>query len=45
MNNLSNHHGPGPPEARGPMYLHRLHWLQDGPVNACTWNANSSEFS
>jgi len=32
MNNLPNHHGPGPPEARGPMQQHRLHRLKaDGP--------------
>jgi len=24
MNNLPKHHGAGPPEARGPMQLHRL---------------------
>jgi len=24
MNNLLKHHGAGPPEARGPMQLHRL---------------------
>jgi len=28
MNNLSNHHGAGPPEARGPMQPHRLHRLK-----------------
>jgi len=31
MNNLPNHHGAGPPEARGPMQLDRLHWLKAGP--------------
>jgi len=29
MNNLPKHHGAGPPEARGPMQLHRL---KAGPV-------------
>jgi len=31
MNNLPKHHGAGPPEARGPMQLHRLHRLKAGP--------------
>jgi len=34
MNNLPKHHGAGPPEARGPMQLHRLHRLMAGPDNA-----------
>jgi len=32
MNNLPKHHGAGPPEARGPMQLHRLHRLKAGPA-------------
>jgi len=32
INNLSNHHGAGPPEARGPMQPHRLHRLKAGPA-------------
>jgi len=32
MNNLLEHHGAGPPEARGPLQLHRLHWLKAGPA-------------
>ena len=31
MDNLPKHHGAGPPEARGPMQLHRLHRLKAGP--------------
>jgi len=31
MNNSSKHHGARPPEARGPMQLHRLHRLKAGP--------------
>jgi len=31
MNNLPKHHGAEPPEARGPMQLHRLHRLKAGP--------------
>jgi len=31
INNLPNPHGVGPPEARGPMQLHRLHRLKAGP--------------
>jgi len=31
INNLPNHHGAGPPEARGPMQSHRLHRLKAGP--------------
>jgi len=31
INNLPNHHGAGPPEARGPMQSHRLHRLKVGP--------------
>jgi len=31
LNNLPNHHGAGPPEARGPMQPHRLHRLKAGP--------------
>ena len=27
VNNLPKHHGAGPPEARDPMQLHRLRWL------------------
>jgi len=27
-----NHHCAGPPEARGPMQLHRLHRLKAGPA-------------
>ena len=30
-NNLPKHHGAGPPEARGPMQLQRLHRLKAGP--------------
>jgi len=30
-NNLLNHHGAGPLEARGPMQPHRLHSLKAGP--------------
>ena len=32
MNNLPKHHGTGPPEARGPMQLHRLHRLKADPA-------------
>ena len=32
MNNLPEHHSPGPPEARGTMQLHRLHRLKAGPA-------------
>ena len=28
-------HGAGPPEAQGPMQLHRLHQLKAGPASAC----------
>jgi len=35
MNNLPKHHGAGPPEARGPMQLHRLHRLKAGPAPWC----------
>jgi len=31
MNNQPKQHGAGPPEARGPMQLHRLHRLKAGP--------------
>jgi len=31
MNNLPKRHGAGPPEARGPMQLQRLHRLKAGP--------------
>jgi len=31
MNNPPKHHGARPPEARGPMQLHRLHRLKAGP--------------
>jgi len=30
--NLSKHYGAEPPEARGPMQLHRLHRLEAGPA-------------
>jgi len=33
INNLPNHHGAGPPEARGPMQPHRLHRFKAGPVH------------
>ena len=32
MNNLPKHYGAGPPEARGPMQLHRLYWLKADPA-------------
>jgi len=35
MNNLPKHHGAGPPEARRPMQLHRLHRLKAGPGCYC----------
>ena len=28
---MSDHHGAGPPEARGPMQLHWMHRLKAGP--------------
>jgi len=31
IKNLPNYHGAGPPEARGPMQPHRLHWPKAGP--------------
>jgi len=31
LNNLPKHYGAGPPEERGPMQLHRLHRLRNGP--------------
>jgi len=31
MNNLTKHHGAGPPETRDPMQLHQLHRLKVGP--------------
>jgi len=31
INKLTNHHGAGPPEARGPMQMHRLYRLKAGP--------------
>jgi len=40
INNLPDHNwsgaprGAGPPEARGRMQLHRLHWLKAGPDSA-----------
>jgi len=42
MNNLPKHHGAGPQrrgasEARGPMQLHRLHWLKAGPASQMKW--------
>jgi len=33
MNNLPKHHGAVPPEARGPMQLHRLHRLKASPAH------------
>jgi len=36
MNNLPKHHGPGLPEARGPMQLHRL---ETGSAYACHFSA------
>ena len=43
MNILPKHHGAGPPEARGPMQLHRLHRLKAGPGGAGSgaWNLSS----
>jgi len=32
MNNLPKHHSAGTTEARSPMQLHRLHWLEAGPA-------------
>jgi len=32
MDNLPKHHGAGPPEAPGPMQLHRLLRLKAGPA-------------
>jgi len=34
MNNVPKQHAAGPPEARDPMQLHRLHRLEAGPVAA-----------
>jgi len=47
MNNLAKHHGVGPPEARGPMHLHRLHRLRlaMAAVMLHIWNAIVFQFA
>jgi len=43
MNNLPKHHGAGPPEAPGPIQLHRLHRLKASPVQSSQGGARISE--